>query len=202
MKNFIQIKTTLAGLVISSALLQAHATGWVTWDASSGGNGHQYMAVGPSSGLTWNVANQIAQNQGAYLATITSAAENNFVFGLINSSAFFTSYNGSGPAIGGYQPAGSVESGGGWSWVTGEAWNYTNWLPGTPNGGTAENNLEFFSGTLGHSTPAATWNDIGANDTNLGGYVMERVVPEPSAAALFGAASLMSLILRKSKKNA
>ena len=28
----------------------------------------------------------------------------------------------------------------------------------------------------GCSTPAATWGDIGANDTNIGGYVVERTV--------------------------
>lgn len=189
-------RTVLASIIGAGVFFISSQTGscaspaWVTWETSAGGNGHQYLAVPKFSGLTWNMANTLAHQQNGYLAVITSQAENDFVYGLINSSQFFTSYNGSGPAIGGFQPAGSPESGGGWSWVTGEAWNYTNWLPGSPDGGTWENNLHFFSGTMGRSTPSAKWNDINANDTNIGGYVVE-VVPEPSSLAILGCASLL-----------
>jgi len=166
---------------------------WVTWETSSGGNGHHYLAVPGSSGLTWNIANQLAQGQGGYLATITSQAENDFVFSLINSPQFFTSFNGSGPAIGGFQSVGAPEPGGGWNWVTGEAWNYTNWLPGSPDNGNGffqENRVHFFSNTHGSSTPASTWNDINADDSNIGGYVIE-VVPEPGSLTILGCASFL-----------
>lgn len=166
---------------------------WVTWTVASGGNGHSYLAVPASPGLTWDIADQLAHAQGGYLATINSAAENAFVFSLVNSPQFFTSYNGSGPALGGIQLAGSPEPAGGWTWETGESWNYTNWFPGQPDDGAGfyqENRLHFFSGTLGSSTPAATWNDINENDANIGGYVIE-VVPEPSTIALFGVAGIL-----------
>lgn len=203
MKNNIslKIKKTLAGALASTCFLclSTHAQ-WVEWKVSDGGNGHLYMAVPGSSGLTWNVADQLAQAQGGYLATITSQAENAFVFSLINSPQFFTSYNGSGPAIGGYQPAGSSEPDGGWAWVTGEAWGYSNWWPSQPDNGFGnENRLEFFSGTLGSSTPAATWNDLNENDGNIGGYVVE-LVPEPNSLALFGFAAL--LVAKRSMKQA
>jgi hypothetical protein len=100
----------------------------------------------------------------------------------VNTPAFFSSFNGAGPALGGIQTNGAVEPAGGWTWITGEPWNYTNWSAGQPDNGfgTDENRLHFFSG-LG-STPGATWNDLGQNDPNLGGYVIEHD-PVPVVAA-------------------
>jgi hypothetical protein len=163
----------------------AHAN-WVTWTVASGGNGHSYLAVPGYAGLTWNAANTAAQAQGGYLATITSAAENAFVFNLVNSPQFFTALNGCGPALGGVQIPGSAEPAAGWSWQTGETWAYTNWRAGEPNnqdGFAQEDRLTFFSYTS--STPSSLWGDLPQNDTNIGGYVIE-VVPEPSTFAFLG----------------
>jgi hypothetical protein len=74
---------------------------WVTWESSNGVTDIPDLAVPGFSGLTWNMANQLAQAEGGYLATINSAAENDFVFDLVNSPAYFTGFNGSGPALGG-----------------------------------------------------------------------------------------------------
>jgi len=69
---------------------------------------------------------------GGHLATITSEAENAFIYGLAsNNIALWHSLpNGCvlGPWLGGTQPTGSSEPGGGWRWVTGETWSYTNWV--------------------------------------------------------------------------
>ena len=183
-------RSVLTALLGAGSLFLSSQTGfsaaptWVTWETSVGGNGHQYLAVPGSSGLTWNSANTLAQAQGGYLASITSAAENNFVFSLINSSTFFNSFNGAGPAIGGYQN----EVANGWHWTSGEAWSYTNWYPGDPNNGPAGfDNLIFWSNAF--HTPAATWDDTEATDTNIGGYIVE-VVPEPSSLAIIGCGSL------------
>ena len=193
--NYTRLAKIIAVLTLTSLGWSARAD-WVTWTVESGGNGHSYLAVPGFNGLTWNVANTLAQAQGGYLATITSPEENAFVFGLVNSPQFFTSFNGSGPALGGFQPFGSPEPDGGWSWVTGESWSYTNWLPGSPDGYESENRLHFFSGTLGSPTPAATWNDLYEDDSNIGGYVVE-MVPEPGALALFGLAALGLAIAKK-----
>ncbi len=203
MKSHIQ-SFLLTALTISilGCGMRAHAqTNWVTWSVASGGNGEQFLVVGPSSGLTWNVANQMAQNTyGGHLATITSAAENSFVFGLINSSQYFTAQNGSGPAFGGYN-AGTPTSPN-WSWVTGEAFNYTNWRPGDPDYGNfgygTESVTAFYSGSA--STPSALWNDIAPTDPNIGGFIVERLapVPEPGTCALLGVAALSLIRLRKS----
>jgi len=173
-----------AALIVSAlSTHSALSATWVTWETSAGGNGHSYLAVPGFEGLTWNMADQLAQAQGGYLATINSAAENNFVFSLVNSSAFFSGFNGSGPALGGYN-AGSP-SNPNWSWVTGEAWTFDNWGSGLPNyadfGSGPEDRLEYFSG-IG-STPSSAWNDLHHDDQNLGGYIIE-VVPEPHAGAL------------------
>jgi len=148
--------------------------GWSRWETSAGGNGHWYKAVASSNSITWTEADQLARAQGGYLATITSAAENSFVFDLVNAPEFFV--NGKGPALGGFQRDESAEPAGGWSWVNGEPWNYSNWHPGEPNNSRhhtgTEDRLEFYSEIPGR--PAATWNDLNRDDTTLGGYVIER----------------------------
>lgn len=145
--------------------------GWVQWS----GNGHYYMAVQSTSGFTWQQASDYATARGAYLATCTSAAENTFVFGLVDSPGYWRNAgtNSQGPWIGGLQPVGSPEPGGGWRWVTTEPFAFTNWFPGEPNngaGGAQEDRISFFAAGL--NTRLSRWNDAGNNYNNLG-FVME-----------------------------
>src|SRR6185436_11393637 len=58
----------------------------VQWTTNSGGNGHFYEAVLAPNGITWANAQAAAASSGGYLATITSAGENNFVYGLISGN--------------------------------------------------------------------------------------------------------------------
>lgn len=155
----------------------AGGAGWSRWEVSAGGNGHWYKAVALSNDVTWTEANRLAQMEGGYLASITSAAENDFVFNLVNASEFFSADNGDGPALGGFQREGSAEPNGGWCWVSGEPWNYHNWLRSEPNNGRSrfgtEDRVQFYSGIP--STPAATWNDVNRHDVNSSiAYVVER----------------------------
>jgi hypothetical protein len=186
---FLQRLRITAGILIASVFSIHNATSaaWVKWEISAGGNGHSYLAVPASPGLSWYLADQLAQAEGGYLATINSSAENDFVFGLVNSPAFFSAYNGSGPALGGYN-AGTPSSPN-WSWVTGEPWTFDNWGPGLPNyadfGSGPEDSLHYFSDV--GSTPSKAWNDLHHDDQNIGGYVIE-AVPEPQTAALLAAA--------------
>jgi hypothetical protein len=149
--------------------------GWSRWETSAGGNGHWYKAVASSNSITWTEADQLARAQGGYLATITSAAENDFVFNLVNAPEFFWN-NGKGPLLGGFQQDRAPEPDGGWCWVSGDPWNYSNWHPTEPNNGRhptgTEDRLQFYSGIP--RTPGATWNDVNRNDTETGGYVIER----------------------------
>ena len=104
-KRFARIITiTITLLICLSAQAQ-----WVRWATASGGNGHWYKAVPNTGGLTPQLATQLARQDGGYLASITSAEENSFVFGLVNSPAFFNSFNGSGPVLGGRQQPGASD---------------------------------------------------------------------------------------------
>jgi len=110
------------------------------------------------------------------LATITSEAENEFVYNLVSSDDrywFWDNYeNGSGPFLGGYQPEGSSEPSGGWTWITGETFSFTNSAAGEPNEGAgqfAENRLIFLShGSL----EGSTWCDT-SPDAHQNGYIVE-----------------------------
>jgi uncharacterized repeat protein (TIGR01451 family) len=148
---------------------------WVQWDVSSGGNGHWYKAVPGFSGLTWTVACQQAQAEGGYLATITSAAENAFVFSLVaDDLRFWNGGNWSGPALGGFHPDGSHDRASGWCWVTGEPWTYSNWWYSQPDHGwPIEDRMSFYGGGYGGGGPGSMWNDLHRDNTNMGGYVIE-----------------------------
>jgi hypothetical protein len=124
---------------------------WVQWEVTEGGNGHWYADVNVSGHITWEEARSAAEahGSGTYLATITSRLENDFVSTLMVPG-------GEGAAIGGFQPPGTREPEGGWQWVTGEAFIYTNWKNGEPNNyqGVEEDFLGFRSDGL--------WNDEAA----------------------------------------
>lgn len=117
-------------------------------------NGHAYLVV--VEAVTWGLAKERAETLGGHLATITSIEESQHCLELTLQAPGAWN-DDQGPWLGGYQPAGSVEPAGGWSWVTGEPFVVTNWKAGEPNDfGANENRLSFGSPT---SVPAATWND-------------------------------------------
>ena len=98
-------------------------------------NGHSYYRS--TGSMTWTSAKQACINMGGHLVTITSAAENNFVFNAWPSGWIgFTDE--------------AVE--GQWRWVTGESVTYTNWNGGEPNNAGNEDYAQFVSG--------GRWNDL------------------------------------------
>jgi hypothetical protein len=170
---------------------------WLQWQVSDGGNGHFYQLVSAPAGINWNDANTAAEDLGGYLATITSAAENEFVYALAADDAFWHRHNSTvshGPWLGGLQLDGAAEPDGGWQWVTGEAFDYDNWYPGLPDDGATgsefdEDRIHFW---YRGSSRAPTWNDAAHWDTNIYGFVAELAVagvPEPSTVVLLGLAA-------------
>jgi len=135
-------------------------------------NGHFYEAVDPFI-VTWQAAKDLTESRGGYLATLTSAAENQFAFSVADDQRYWRAglVQNFGPWIGGFQPDGSKEPGENWQWVTGEPFDYTAWRSGEPNnqGLFKENALHFMSGA-GVREPL--WNDNMAGDI-LHGFVIE-----------------------------
>ena len=139
-------------------------------------NGHCYDAV-LAPGLSWDEAQAACVDRGGYLATITSAEENTFVFSLVSGDSAFWYLdafdNGLGPWLGGYQPPG-LPPDEGWQWVTGEPFVYTNWETDQPGDlvGTDQNLLRFFKqGAL----IGSRWDDCEPDNplAHRRGYVFE-----------------------------
>ncbi len=108
-------------------------------------NGHSYYRS--TGSMTWTSARQACIDMGGHLVTITSAAENNFVFNTWPSG--WIGFNDE-----------AIE--GQWRWVTGESVVYTNWNGGEPNNSGNEDYAQFVSG--------GRWNDL--PNTSLP-YVLE-----------------------------
>jgi hypothetical protein len=108
-------------LCLSVGLASADPVPW-------SGNGHYYRVVSVTGSITWEDANAAAIAAGGYLATITTKAENDFVFSLVNNPTYWNGY--SGPWLGGYQSPATQQPTSNWRWVTGETWSYSNWQAG------------------------------------------------------------------------
>jgi hypothetical protein len=113
-----------------------------------------------------------AAARGGYLATIGSQSENDFVFGLIDSSRYWheRSENGelAGPWLGGTRESGSPYPDSGWSWPNGEPFSFRNWTSGVPEN--PSGNALNFGEAL---TRVSTWNNASDADTAIRGYVAE-----------------------------
>ena len=170
----------LVSLVCVSLLLIAFQCGVYAAPVQWSGNGHWYEAVLVPEGITWTTAANQAQTRGGYLATITSAEENQFVYDLVAADAFWNNGTGevgdgrSGPWLGGFQLSNAPEPAGDWRWVTGEAWSYTNWnlADGEPN------NLDGVEDMLHFTLKSPLWNDCRNDYTpyamhNPNGYIVE-----------------------------
>jgi hypothetical protein len=145
-------------------------------------NGNYYEAVANPQVLSWESARAKSVAKGGHLASIASAEEGAFVFGLVNNANYWTrrpSGDFFGPWIGGKQNRNSVgfkEPSGGWEWLTGEPMAYAAWAPGEPN--EWENSREdyvFFYGLAGLTNSWADESLEGANYVK--GYVVEYEYP-------------------------
>ena len=163
----------------------------IQWTAASGGNDHYYEFVDNGSFISWTAAKAAAENRGGYLATLTSAQEDNWVRTTLVIPEYPGSSTAGGPWLGGYQDPLAPdysEPAGGWRWVTGEAWSYTGWGGGEPNDAARnENSLHYWR--WGSSAGEQLWWNDQRHDHNydpMSTYVVEYPIPEPSTALLLG----------------
>ena len=129
------------------------------------------QAILAPAGITWQQAREAALLRDGDLVSITSAAENNFVFSLVDSAEFWhqssVGFN-IGPWIGSFQ----TEATGPHKWTSGETFSFTNWATGYPNDSVGLDNerVAFYAQTY----PARTSQWYEAYDNSLiGGYVVE-----------------------------
>ncbi len=138
----------------------------VRWDDHPDGETHWYEVVLQTG--TWTDARASAERRSyqdiqGHLATITSQAENETLFALIEPLA-----NQQGDFwIGGHQPNDEAcEIDTGWEWVNAEPWAYANWSPSVYAGDGCESYAQ-----LGH---AGAWGDRDDGDLRDNfGYVVE-----------------------------
>jgi hypothetical protein len=101
--------------------------------------------------ITWPAARDAAFARSGYLACLTSVEENQFAYSLVDPNNWYV-------RLGGYQDHSSPdyrEPDGGWTWLSGESSNYTNWDPTWPE----PNNGD------------GVWNEWGDQDVLAFGYV-------------------------------
>ncbi len=152
----------------------------VLWE----GNGHAYAFI-LADGIEWSGAQYAAstfvfQGISGYLATVTSQEENDFIAAMVqqaktdhNLNILIEVWLGAEQLDPNAPPADT------WAWVTGEAFQYTNWDIDEPNDGGGD---EHFLGMWGPDGdgPMGQWNDQGDSfvAANIEGYVVEFEVPQ------------------------
>lgn len=109
-------------------------------------NGHSYYRS--TGNAFWSTAKANCEAMGGHLVTVTSAAENNFIFNLWPS---------------GWIGLTDEVTEGVWRWVTGETYSYSSWNSGEPNNAGNEDYVQFVGG--------GRWNDL-PNNFSLP-YVLE-----------------------------
>lgn len=132
-------------------------------------NGNRYQAVAAPD-ITWDDARIAAAASSfmgvqGHLATITDQNEDDFIHYALGDVDHHW--------VGGFQDQmdpNFMEPGGGWKWITGEPFIFTNWFVGPDNGGNFPS--EDFMEVLDYANVGSNWND--ANDmAPTAGFIIE-----------------------------
>jgi hypothetical protein len=122
------------------------------------GNGHSYEVVNLT--MSWADAKRYCEERGGYLATITSAGEQAFIENLLAREGSKSVY-----WLGGYR-----SNDGRFQWLTGERFEYSNWMPGQPdNDRNMEDKLEMtrIAAPYTSNSRPGHWNDAPTNNNSM-----------------------------------
>ncbi|MHC4512065.1 MAG: aryl-sulfate sulfotransferase [Planctomycetota bacterium] len=150
------------------SLATAQVRSWSGSHVHTDGTTHWYEAVSMPAGVTWAEASRAAATAGGHLATITSAAENTAIVGLIQDASLWSGSNG--PWIGGIRWSTTPTV---WGWGEFEPFAFVAWGKNQPGSATKADRIHFGGST---ATTAGTWaNAPGAQ--KLPGFVIEYAGP-------------------------
>jgi len=161
-KNGLSLCAAVLALCVAAS--SAGAEQAVQWRAEDGGNGHWYKAVSNGTAICWEAARDAAIASGGHLATLTSAAEDAWVCAQLVQSAsgmYPPGCGWDGPMTGGFKLSGDD-----WQWVTGEPFEYSNFVW---SNGSGREMIQYFNGGCG-------WDGTGYCGGACGGniaYLME-----------------------------
>ena len=163
------IKKTLSLVAVLIGLF-ATSSQAVIW------GGYEYLIT--DSAKSWWKAQNEAQSKGGNLASIHSAAENEFI------RSTFGSYGNLHIGLTDYGSEGTFY------WIDGTSVGYTNWNPGEPNNFLNEDYVEMYSGS-------GKWNDKWSSHPARYG-VIKRGVPDSGATlGMLGLGFLCLVAARK-----
>ena len=169
-----RILSTLLALCTVLALLPGTALA-----ASSG---IHYYLVFQGVAETWEEALLYCESVGGHLATITSKAENDYVYKLMRNAGYTGAYLG----------LTDKDEDGVWEWVTGEAFVYQNWHPGEPNNDLGSESYGMFFNDFRDGT----WNDSdfnGKTDHSGKAFICEWETQSAFYAYLYGTPSTYTI---------
>lgn len=136
-------------------LVMEFSTPSIEYVTSTDWQGHTYTVY--HGCVTWEDAKTFCEENGGYLAVITSSAE----------QALIESLNSSSQNL--WLGAEDKDGDGTYRWVTGEAMSYTKWGNAQPD---CDRGVEHYLGTYSQN-----WNDFPNYYPTIYGFVMEKVIP-------------------------
>ena len=185
-----------AGLIVST----------VHWRIEDGGNGHYYQLVLPdlNEEVTWQNAEATLESRGGYLATVTSAAENDFL--RINFQSLLDVSFGRHGNLWAWIGLSDEAREGVYKWVTGEPYGFSNWLAGEPNNLFNEDYVHYKVRAEFTNELSWAWNDAPVTPNFMRTYgdrfayigeFSANPVPEPNTLLLAGSCIILLAVWQK-----